>query len=85
MRAIVRKPKRELEVTMFTNDPLDALVAAHERARQLRAEAAAERLRGTSGTRRALAVSLRRAADRLDPAPLGRRTALALGTPVKER
>ncbi len=84
MRAIVRKPKRELEVTMFTSDPLNTLVVAHERGRRLRAEAAAERLRDTSGTRRALAVSLRRTADRLDPAPLARRTALSPGTPVKE-
>jgi hypothetical protein len=62
---------------MFTNNPLDALVVAHDRGRHLRAESAAEHLRGPSGTRRALAVSLRRAADRLDPAPLARRTALA--------
>jgi len=70
---------------MFTSDPLDALVVAHERGRQLRAEAAAERLRGTSATRRALAVSLRRAADRLDPAPLARSQALRPRTSVKER
>jgi hypothetical protein len=63
-------------ITMSTLDPLDALFLAHERGRRLRAEAAAERLRSTSGTRRALAVSLRRAADRLDPAPLARRPAL---------
>jgi hypothetical protein len=62
---------------MFTSDPLDALVVAHERSRRLRAEAAAERLRDTSSIRRALAVSLRRAADRLDPTPLARRTALS--------
>ncbi len=62
----------EREDTMFTSDPLDALAVAHERGRRLRAEAAAERLRGAPGTRRALAVTLRRAADRLDPAPLAR-------------
>jgi hypothetical protein len=62
---------------MLTSDPYDALVVAHERGRRLRADAAAERLCGSSGTRRALAVSLRGAADRLDPAPLARRTALA--------
>ena len=70
---------------MFTSHPLDALVVAHERGRQLCAEAAAERLRGTSGTRRALALFLRRAADRLDPAPLARRPALSPQIPVKER
>lgn len=60
---------------MIGTDPRDALVVAYERGRRLRAEAAAERLRGTSGTRRSLAGSLRRAADRLDPAPLARRPA----------
>lgn len=60
------------EDMMFTGDPLDALFVAHERGRRLRAEAAAECLRGASGSRRALAVTLRRAADRLDPAPLAR-------------
>jgi hypothetical protein len=54
---------------MFITDPFDALVIAHARGRQLRAEATAERLRGTS-RRRALASSLRRLADRLDAAPL---------------
>jgi hypothetical protein len=52
---------------MFTSDPRDALVFAHERARRLCA--------GASGTRRALAASLRRAANRLDPAPLAPRPA----------
>ena len=66
---------------MLTSDPLDALVLAHERGRRLRAEAAAERLRSTSGTRHAVAAYLRRAADRLDPAPLARRTTLSPGTP----
>lgn len=55
---------------MITLDPHDALVAAHEHGRRLRAEAAAERLRGPSATRRALALSLLRAANRLDPASL---------------
>jgi hypothetical protein len=55
---------------MFTTHPHDALVLAHERARHLRAETAAERLRRASATRRALAASLRRTADRLDPLPL---------------
>jgi len=54
---------------MFTSDPRDALVLAHERARQLREEAAAERLRRASATRRALAASLRRAVDRRGAAP----------------
>ena len=58
---------------MFISHPLDALVVAHDRGRRLRAEAATERLRGTSGTRSALAVVLRRAAERLDPPPLARR------------
>ena len=60
---------------MLTSDPLEVLAVAHERGRRLRAEAVAERLRGTSGTRRALALSLRRAADRLDPASFNRRPA----------
>jgi hypothetical protein len=58
---------------MLTSDPRDALVLAHERARHLREEAAAERLRRVAGTRRArrrLAASLHYAANRLDPAPL---------------
>jgi hypothetical protein len=60
---------------MFTSDPRDALVLAHEHARHLHAETAAERLRGASGTRHALAAFLRRAANRLDPAPLAPRAA----------
>ena len=51
---------------MFTSNPLDDLAVAHARGRQLHADAAAERLRGISGMRRAIAASLRRAADRLD-------------------
>jgi hypothetical protein len=53
---------------MFTCNPLDALAVAHVRGGELRAEAAMERLGGTSPARRAIAVFLRRAADRLDPA-----------------
>ena len=52
---------------MLINDPFDDLAVAHTRGRRLRAEAAAERLRSTSRPRRALAETLRRAADRLDP------------------
>jgi hypothetical protein len=62
---------------MFTNDPLDALVVAHARGSQLRAEAAAERQCGISRTRRAIAGSLRRAADRLDAPALAQRPALS--------
>jgi hypothetical protein len=54
---------------MFTSDPRDALVLAHDRTRHLRAETAANRLRRASVARRALAASLRRTADRLDPLP----------------
>lgn len=68
-----RRPLRELEVTMSISDSFDALAVAHDRGRRLRAEAAAERLRGTSRARNALAMFLRRAAERLDPAPLARR------------
>ena len=60
---------------MFSSVQLDSLVDAHRRGDELRAEAAAARLRDTSATRRALAASLRRAADLLDPAPLVRRAA----------
>lgn len=45
---------------------VDPLSEASERTRRLRAEAAAHRLR-TPFARRALALVLRRAADRLDP------------------
>lgn len=55
---------------MLASHPHDALVLAHERARHLRAESAAERLHRASATRRALAASLRRTADRLDSLPL---------------
>jgi uncharacterized membrane protein YfbV (UPF0208 family) len=60
---------------MVASDPRDALVLAHEHIRHLREETAAERLRRKSPTRRALADSLRRAADRLDRAPLAARPA----------
>lgn len=51
---------------MVTSDPRDVLVLAHVHARQLHDAAAAERLRRGTRTRRALAESLRRAANRLD-------------------
>jgi hypothetical protein len=57
-------------------DPRDQLTIAHERGERFRSEASAERLDGSQGARRALAASLRRVADRLDPAPLGWRQAL---------
>lgn len=60
---------------MFTSDPYDVLVIAHDRARQLRAERAAERLRPASRTLRPVAALLRRVADRLDPLPLAHRPA----------
>lgn len=60
---------------MFTTDPRAALAVAHQRARHLRREAADQRLGHGSGTRRALAASLRRAANRLDPAPFAPRPA----------
>ena len=55
---------------MLMTNPDDALVVANERGRRLREEAAAERVRRDAGTRRTLAASLRRLADRLDPDPL---------------
>jgi hypothetical protein len=60
---------------MVTNDPRDALALAHEHARRLREESAADRLRPASGSRRAFAGSLRRAADWIYPVPLARRPA----------
>ena len=59
---------------MFT-DTLDALAVLEHRARQLHAEAAAERSQGPSRTLRALAASLRRAADRLAAAAVAARPA----------
>jgi hypothetical protein len=61
---------------MFTPHPLDALVLAEEHGRSLRADAAAERFRGASPMRTAVATSLRRLADRLDPGSLVRQPAL---------
>jgi hypothetical protein len=60
---------------MFTSDSHGALALAHERGRHLRTEAEADRLRGTSQRRPALAASLRRAADRLESASLAGRPA----------
>jgi hypothetical protein len=54
---------------MITADPRDTLALSAQRAGDLHARAAAERLREPSRLRRALALSLRRTADRLDPAP----------------
>ena len=54
---------------MITTDPRDALALSAQRARDLHEQAAAERLREPSRLRRALALSLRRTADRLDPVP----------------
>jgi hypothetical protein len=66
---------RYREVAMLIADPHLALTHAHERIRHLREESAAERLGRTPRTRRALAASLRRLADRLDPARLAPRPA----------
>jgi hypothetical protein len=60
---------------MFTSDPHHTLIVAHEHARRMRDEAAVERLRPASGTRRTLAASLRSVADRLEPAPFAPRPA----------
>ena len=60
---------------MLTHDPSDSLVVAHRHGQELRAEAAAERLRGIPRRHRAMAAALRWTADRLDPTPLGRRAA----------
>jgi hypothetical protein len=51
--------------------PHEDLDVLDRRGRELRAEAAAERSRGVSGPRHAVADALRWAADRLDPARLG--------------
>jgi hypothetical protein len=68
---------------MLTNDPIDALFVAHDRGSRLRADASSERVRGVSRTRHAIALFLRRAADRLDRTALKRG---ALGHElVKER
>jgi hypothetical protein len=62
--------------TLHIPDAHDQLALANERGRQLQAEASAARMSVPSSPRRALASSLRRLADRLDPAPLGWRQAL---------
>ncbi len=58
---------------MFTSNTSDALAFAYERARQLREETAAKRLRRAAKTGCSLAALLRRAADRIDPPPLAHR------------
>jgi hypothetical protein len=60
---------------MLASHPREALVLAKERARRLREETVADHLRPASGVRRALAASLRRAANCLDRTPLAYRTA----------
>ena len=59
---------------MLTIHHHDALVLAHERARDLCVRAAAERVRADF-RRAAFAALLRRAANQLDPVPLVRATA----------
>ena len=59
---------------MLNHDSRDVLVLAHERAATLLAETRAEQVR-RAVKRRNLAASLRRVADRLDPAPLAHRLA----------
>jgi hypothetical protein len=54
---------------MITTDPRDTLVLSAQRASRLHAEAEVERMRELSKLRRALALTLRRTADRLEPAP----------------
>ena len=54
---------------MQINDCSSGLAYARDRARELHADAAAERLR-VPAPRGTVALLLRRAADRLDPAPL---------------
>jgi hypothetical protein len=56
---------------MIITDPQDTLLMAQVRANRLHGEAAAERFSAsTAKRRRAVAELLRRAANRLDPAPL---------------
>ncbi|MBD0328486.1 MAG: hypothetical protein ICV64_00050 [Thermoleophilia bacterium] len=59
---------------MYATHTTDALAVARTRGEELRAQAAFERGR-TPNRRSALATSLRRTADRLDPAPLLRAAA----------
>ena len=61
--------------------PVHDLGLVHQRGRELRAEAEAERWRGISPARHAIAVALRRAADRLEQRRLAPRPDLL----VKER
>lgn len=65
----------EPEVTIFIIDSRDGLVFAHERARRLRDEAAADRLRRAPRTQRSLSASLRGLACHIDSAPLAHRPA----------
>ena len=55
---------------MLTIDPREARVLAAEHALSLREELAADRLGTRSPVRTVLAASLRRAAQRLDPAAI---------------
>ena len=55
---------------MIASTADDLLLVSHDLTRSLRAESAAQRLRAPSATRRALAESLRLAADRLERPPL---------------
>ena len=61
---------------MFTSNPHDALLIAHQLGRRLREETAAERLRPASRMRCPVAAYLRRrAASRRGPASLAHRSA----------
>ena len=53
---------------MLTIHPREARILAAEHARSLRDEVAADRIATRSGMRSFFAASLRRAAERLDPA-----------------
>ena len=55
---------------MFTTDPREALAIAHERARQLREEITAQRLRVASASRCPLTAYLRRTLARRNAALL---------------
>jgi hypothetical protein len=59
--------------------PYSDLDLVHRRGQELCAEAVAERARGVSSARHALAAALRWAADRLDPARLAPRPELLRG------
>ncbi len=63
---------------MLSSAPFDALtVVAHERSRRLLTEGTADPLHAPSRTWRALGVTLRRFADRLDPPTLAPLPSLA--------